>query len=69
MYERGWLGLTVIMNLRSHRIVGWAKRDNIRVGLTLDALGMAYFQPKPVAGHPPDRVSQYITKTNSNFTR
>ncbi|MGD9211764.1 MAG: IS3 family transposase, partial [Desulfobacteraceae bacterium] len=64
----GWLYLAVVMDLHSRRIVGWAMRDNMRVGLTLDALAMAYFQRKPAAGllHHSASGSQYASPRYRN---
>jgi transposase InsO family protein len=59
--HEGWLYLAVVMDLYSRQIVGWAMDKRIKKQLTLDALAMAYWRRKPLAGllHHSDRGSQY----------
>ncbi len=59
--EEGWLYLSVVMDLYSRRIVGWAMRDRLTQELALDALQMALKSRRPVPGliHHSDRGSQY----------
>jgi len=59
----GWLYLAVIIDLASRRVVGWAMSDRIKADLVCQALRMAYWRRKPVAGlimHT-DRGSQYAS--------
>jgi putative transposase len=57
----GWSYLSVVLDLYSRQIVGWAMDKRIKKQLTLDALAMAYWRRKPPSGllHHSDRVSQY----------
>jgi putative transposase len=57
----GWLYLSVVFDLYSRQIVGWAMDKRIKKQLTLDALAMAYWRRKPPSGllHHSDRGSQY----------
>ena len=61
-YE-GWLYLSVVMDLYSRQIVGWATNEQMKKQLVLDALAMAYWQRKPSKGllHHSDRGSQYAS--------
>ena len=57
----GWLYLSVVMDLFSRRIVGWAMDKRMKTDLALNALAMAYWHRKPPKGllHHSDRGSQY----------
>ena len=57
----GWLYLSVVLDLYSRQVVGWAMDKRIKKQLTLDALAMAYWRRKPPSGllHHSDRGSQY----------
>ncbi len=57
----GWLYLSVILDLYSRRVVGWAMGKRIDQALTLRALGMAFHACEPGPGliHHTDRGSQY----------
>ena len=57
----GWLYLSVILDLYSRRVVGWAMNKHIDQALTLRALGMAInaCEPGPGLIHHTDRGSQY----------
>lgn len=57
----GWLYLSVVMDLHSRQIVGWAMDQRMQKDLVLDALSMAYFRRRPAPGliHHSDRGSQY----------
>lgn len=59
----GWLYLAAVMDLFSRKIVGWAMRDHMRVGLVSSALTMALRQQRPGAGliHHSDRGVQYAS--------
>lgn len=59
----GWLYLTVMLDLFSRQVVGWAIGPRMTTSLVLDALRMAYFRRRPAAGlivHS-DRGSQYCS--------
>ncbi|TXI09755.1 MAG: IS3 family transposase [Polynucleobacter sp.] len=43
----GWLYLTVVMDLFSRKIVGWATNSSIKSDLVLDALMMAIYRRNP----------------------
>jgi len=64
---QGWLFLAVILDLFSHRIVGWAMSKNIDEGLILGALRMALLNrnPKPGLIHHSDRGSVYCASDYS----
>jgi len=67
----GWLYLAVIMDLASRRIVGWAMSERIKADLVCQALRMAYWRRKPVAGlimHT-DRGSQYASGTHCKLIK
>ena len=59
----GWLYLSVILDLYSRRIVGWAVSNRINKQLVEDALRMAIYRrkPKPGAIFHSDRGSQYCS--------
>ena len=59
----GWLYLSVIMDLGSRRIMGWAMSDRMKRKLTLDALMMALCNRPQSNGiiHHSDRGSQYAS--------
>ena len=59
----GWLYLSVLLDLYSRRVVGWAMSEQINTGLAQDALEMALGrrQPKPGLLHHTDRGSQYAS--------
>ena len=58
---QGWLYLSVLIDLYSRRVVGWAMSGRIDQNLTLTALRMALSQRQPQPGfvHHTDRGSQY----------
>lgn len=61
--DEGWLYLAVIVDLGTRRIVGWAMSERMSAKLVCDALQMAYWRRRPVAGllmHS-DRGSQYAS--------
>ena len=62
--KEGWLYLSVVLDLFSRRIVGWAMSKQITSDLVIDALEMAIEQRNPVVGllHHSDRGSQYTGK-------
>jgi len=57
----GWLYLSVILDLYSRRVVGWAMGERIDQALTLRAMDMALkaCEPGPGLIHHSDRGSQY----------
>jgi transposase InsO family protein len=60
---QGWLHLSVVMDLFSRRIVGWAMSERINAKLTVDAMRMALKTRKlsSEALHHSDRGSQYAS--------
>jgi putative transposase len=59
--NEGWLYLTVMLDLFSRQVVGWSIQPRMTQQLVVDALRMAWFRRRPVAGlivHS-DRGSQY----------
>ena len=61
--DEGWLYLAAIIDLGTRRIVGWAMSERMSAKLVCDALQMAYWRRRPVAGllmHS-DRGSQYAS--------
>ena len=61
---QGWLYLTVILDLFSRRVVGWAMAPTLSQELTLSALRMALHTRRPLPGliHHSDRGSQYTSQ-------
>ena len=61
--REGWLYLSVIIDLFSRRVVGWATANHMRTSLALDALRMAIGRRLPDAGllHHSDRGTQYAS--------
>jgi len=59
--REGWRYLAVLLDAYSRRIVGWALADQLRAGLTRDALAMARRARRPGVGlvHHTDRGGQY----------
>jgi len=59
----GWLYLSVILDLYSRRVVGWALNNRINKQLVEDALRMAIWhrRPKPGTIFHSDRGSQYCS--------
>jgi len=59
----GWVYLAVVMDLYGRQVVGWSVQDHMRTGLCTEALTMAYWRRKPLAGliHHSDRGSQYAS--------
>jgi putative transposase len=64
--DEGWLYLAVVIDLFSHRVVGWSLQPEMRGELVMDALEMACLQrnPGPTAGliFHSDRGSQYASQ-------
>jgi transposase InsO family protein len=61
--EEGWLYTSVLLDLYSRKVVGWAMSDHIDTQLVTDALEMALGRRQPDAGlmHHSDRGSQYAS--------
>lgn len=59
--REGWLYLAVLIDLASRMVVGWAMRTTLHADITLDALRMALWRRRPLAGliHHSDRGVQY----------
>lgn len=64
----GWLYLTVVIDLYSRRVVGWAINKRITKQLVIDALLMATWRRKPASGliFHSDRGSQYCSMIFKN---
>lgn len=60
---QGWLFLTVIVDVFSRRVVGWAMAESLHTELPLEALGMALGirRPDPGLVHHSDRGCQYAS--------
>jgi len=61
--EAGWLYLSVVLDLSSRRVVGWAMKSTLNRSLATDALKMALRQRRPSPGliHHSDRGCQYAS--------
>ncbi len=59
--DEGWLYLSVVIDLCSRKVVGWAMADHLRAELCTEALGMALGRREPGEGliHHSDRGVQY----------
>jgi transposase InsO family protein len=64
----GWLYLSVLLDLYSRKVVGWAMSSQIDTALVQDALQMALGRRCPAAGvlHHSDRGSQYASHAYQN---
>jgi transposase InsO family protein len=62
--EEGWLYLSVVLDLSSRRVVGWAMKPTLGRALATDALEMALRQRSPDEGliHHSDRGCQYASE-------
>jgi transposase InsO family protein len=60
----GWLYVSVLLDLYSHKVVGWAMSERIDTALITQALQMAWGRRQPAAGllHHSDRGSQYASQ-------
>jgi putative transposase len=67
----GWLYLSVILDLYSRRVVGWAMGERIDQALTLRAMDMALKACEPDSGliHHSDRGSQYAANDYRKLLR
>jgi transposase InsO family protein len=61
--KEGWLYLTVVLDLYSRKVIGWAMDKNMERGLVIKALRMALLARRPPQGllHHSDRGSQYAS--------
>jgi transposase InsO family protein len=61
--DEGWLYTSVLLDLYSRKVVGWALSDHLDTQLVRDALEMALGRRQPSAGlmHHSDRGSQYAS--------
>ncbi len=59
--NEGWLYLSIVIDLFSRKVVGWAIDKHMRQSLVQEALTMAYFRRRPGRGliHHSVRGSQY----------
>jgi len=59
----GWLYLAVIIDLFSHRVIGWAVSDRLKRDLPIEALKRAIALRQPPSGviHHSDRGAQYCS--------
>jgi putative transposase len=63
--REGWLYLSVVIDLFSRRVVGWAVGDRLHRELAISALQKAIImrRPKPGLVHQSDRGSQYCARS------
>ena len=61
--KAGWVYLAVLLDLFSHKVVGWSLQKHMQTELCLQALGSAVATRQPGAGllHHSDRGSQYTS--------
>lgn len=61
--SEGWLYLSVLLDLCTRRVVGWAVSDRLTADLARDALSMALGRRRPGSGllHHSDRGCQYTS--------
>ena len=69
--REGWLYLTVVLDLFSRKVVGWAMEQSMKRGLVMNALQMALLARKPPQGllHHSDRGSQYASNDYHKLLR
>jgi len=62
--DEGWLYLSVVLDLSSRRVVGWAMKATLEGALATEALEMALGQRSPEEGliHHSDRGCQYASE-------
>lgn len=67
--DEGWLYLSVLLDLYSRKVVGWAMSSHIDTDLVQKALEMALGRRRPSAGllHHSDRGSQYASHVYRNL--
>ncbi len=61
--QKGWLYLTVILDLFNREVVGWAMSDRLNKDLVINALNQAILRRRPPSGliFHSDRGSQYAS--------
>jgi putative transposase len=66
--DEGWVYLAAVIDLFSRQVVGWSMKDHMQTSLVKDALTMARFRRRPVAGliFHSDRGSQYCSHEFQN---
>jgi transposase InsO family protein len=71
MTWEGWAYLATVIDLASHRVVGWALADHMRTELVEEALEMAFVtrQPPPGTIFHSDRGCQYTSKDSAQSAR
>ena len=69
--REGWLYLTVILNLHSWRVIGWAVRNRMKRDLAIRALKTAIAFRSPPKGciHHTDRGCQYCSHDYQKILR
>ena len=69
--REGWLYLSVVIDLYSRRVVGWAMDDRMKSDLVVNALKMAIGAREPQANciHHSDRGVQYCSHAYQNFLK
>ncbi len=69
--REGWVYLAVVLDLFSHRVVGWAISNRMKQDLALRALDMAIAIRRPPPGciHHTDRGSQYCAHDDQKLLR
>jgi len=73
--EKGWLFLSVVIDLFSRRVVGWSMQPDMRRNLVIDALEMAWFHRRPdgniaiAAANMPARTSGTCSKSMPSRSR
>jgi transposase InsO family protein len=67
--DEGWLYLSVLLDLYSRKVVGWAMSSHIDGALVQHALEMALGRRRPSTGllHHSDRGSQYASHVYRNL--
>ena len=53
--DEGWLYLAVVLDLFSHKVVGWSMSERMTATLVCDALRMALFRRKRPAAYRPGK--------------
>ena len=63
--DAGWAYLAVLIDLHSHKVVGWALDDHMRTSLVQEALNMAVRLREPLPGlvHHSDRGVLYASRS------
>ena len=67
--HEGWLSLAALLDLFSHRVIGWSMQNRIAKELVLDALLMVVWRRNPISTvtvHS-DQGSQYTSHDRHGF--